>query len=58
MDKICEELYRIGIVPVIAIDDAKDAEPLAEECSDIGKSQVTGFAAFLLSPADFCVTIR
>ncbi|MBQ3789714.1 MAG: bifunctional 4-hydroxy-2-oxoglutarate aldolase/2-dehydro-3-deoxy-phosphogluconate aldolase [Lachnospiraceae bacterium] len=29
MDKICEELYRIGIVPVIAIDDAKDAEPLA-----------------------------
>ena len=30
MDKICEELYRIGIVPVIAIDDAKDAEPLAE----------------------------
>ena len=30
MDKICEELYKIGIVPVIAIDDAKDAEPLAE----------------------------
>ena len=29
MDKICEELYKIGIVPVIAIDDAKDAEPLA-----------------------------
>ena len=30
MDKICEELYKIGIVPVIAIDDAKDAVPLAE----------------------------
>ena len=30
MDKICEELYKIGIVPVIAIDDAKDAEPLAK----------------------------
>ena len=30
MNKICEELYRIGIVPVIAIDDAKDAEPLAK----------------------------
>ena len=30
MDKICEELYRIGSVPVIAIDDAKDAEPLAD----------------------------
>ncbi len=30
MDKICEELYKIGIVPVIAIDDAKDAEPLAQ----------------------------
>ena len=30
MDKICEELYKIGIVPVIAIDDAKDAAPLAE----------------------------
>ncbi len=30
MDKVCEELYKIGIVPVIAIDDAKDAEPLAK----------------------------
>ena len=30
MNRICEELYRIGIVPVIAIDDAKDAEPLAK----------------------------
>ncbi len=30
MDKVTEELYKIGIVPVIAIDDAKDAEPLAK----------------------------
>ncbi len=30
MNTVCEELYRIGIVPVIAIDDAKDAEPLAK----------------------------
>ncbi|MBR4530575.1 MAG: bifunctional 4-hydroxy-2-oxoglutarate aldolase/2-dehydro-3-deoxy-phosphogluconate aldolase [Lachnospiraceae bacterium] len=36
MDKICEELYRIGIVPVIAIDDAKDAEPLAKALIDGG----------------------
>jgi 2-dehydro-3-deoxyphosphogluconate aldolase/(4S)-4-hydroxy-2-oxoglutarate aldolase len=36
MDKICEELYKIGIVPVIAIDDAKDAEPLAKALIDGG----------------------
>ncbi|MCR4762942.1 MAG: bifunctional 4-hydroxy-2-oxoglutarate aldolase/2-dehydro-3-deoxy-phosphogluconate aldolase [Lachnospiraceae bacterium] len=36
MDRICEELYRIGIVPVIAIDDAKDAEPLAKALIDGG----------------------
>lgn len=27
---IYEEIYKIGIVPVIALDDAKDAEPLAQ----------------------------
>ncbi|MCR5100344.1 MAG: bifunctional 4-hydroxy-2-oxoglutarate aldolase/2-dehydro-3-deoxy-phosphogluconate aldolase [Butyrivibrio sp.] len=36
MDKVVEELYRIGIVPVIAIDDAKDAEPLAKALIDGG----------------------
>ncbi len=36
MDKVCEELYKIGIVPVIAIDDAKDAEPLAKALIDGG----------------------
>ena len=30
MDKVIEELGKIGIVPVIALDDAKDAEPLAK----------------------------
>ncbi len=30
MNQVCEELYKIGIVPVIAINDAKDAEPLAK----------------------------
>ena len=30
MDQILEHIYRIGIVPVIALDDAKDAKPLAE----------------------------
>ena len=30
MNKVVEELSKIGIVPVIALDDAKDAEPLAK----------------------------
>ncbi|MGN0328080.1 MAG: bifunctional 4-hydroxy-2-oxoglutarate aldolase/2-dehydro-3-deoxy-phosphogluconate aldolase [Lachnospira sp.] len=30
MNKVVEELSKIGIVPVIALDDAKDAEPLAQ----------------------------
>ena len=30
MNKVIEELSKIGIVPVIALDDAKDAEPLAK----------------------------
>ena len=30
IDKFVEELSKIGIVPVIALDDAKDAEPLAK----------------------------
>lgn len=36
MDKVFEDLYKIGIVPVIAIDDAKDAEPLAKALIDGG----------------------
>lgn len=36
MNEICEKLYRIGIVPVIAIDDAKDAKPLAKALIDGG----------------------
>lgn len=36
MNEVCEKLYRIGIVPVIAIDDAKDAEPLAKALIDGG----------------------
>ena len=30
MNKVVEELGKIGIVPVLALDDAKDAEPLAK----------------------------
>ncbi len=30
MNQVLEEIYRIGIVPVIALDDKKDAEPLAK----------------------------
>ena len=30
MNAVIEELGKIGIVPVIALDDAKDAEPLAK----------------------------
>ena len=30
MNTVIEEISKIGIVPVIALDDAKDAEPLAK----------------------------
>ena len=30
MNKVLEEISKIGIVPVIALDDVKDAEPLAQ----------------------------
>ena len=30
MNEVLEQIYRIGIVPVIALEDAKDARPLAE----------------------------
>ncbi len=36
MNKVVEELGKIGIVPVIALDDAKDAEPLAKALIDGG----------------------
>ena len=36
MNKVLEEIYQIGIVPVIAIDDAKDAVPLAKALIDGG----------------------
>ena len=29
MNKVLDEIYRIGIVPVIALNDVKDAKPLA-----------------------------
>jgi len=36
MNKVVEDLGKIGIVPVIALDDAKDAEPLAKALIDGG----------------------
>ena len=30
MNKVLEEIKKIGIVPVVVLDDAKDAEPLAK----------------------------
>ena len=36
MNKVLEEIYKIGIVPVIAIEDAKDAVPLAGALIDGG----------------------
>ncbi len=36
MNAIIEEISKIGIVPVIALDDAKDAEPLAKALCDGG----------------------
>ena len=36
MNKVLEEIKKIGIVPVVVLDDAKDAEPLAK----IGRAHV------------------
>ena len=36
MNKVLEEISNIGIVPVIALDDAKDAKPLAKALMDGG----------------------
>lgn len=36
MNKVLEEISKIGIVPVIALDDVKDAEPLAKALIDGG----------------------
>ena len=30
MNEVLEKISKIGIVPVVVLDDAKDAEPLAE----------------------------
>lgn len=38
MNEILEEIYKIGIVPVIALEDAKDAKPLAEALINGGLS--------------------
>ncbi|MBQ7582506.1 MAG: bifunctional 4-hydroxy-2-oxoglutarate aldolase/2-dehydro-3-deoxy-phosphogluconate aldolase [Lachnospiraceae bacterium] len=36
MNKVLEEIYQIGIVPVIALNDVKDAKPLAKALTDGG----------------------
>lgn len=36
MNKVLEEIKRIGIVPVVVLDDAKDAEPLAKALCEGG----------------------
>ena len=36
MNTVIEEISKIGIVPVIALDDAKDAEPLAKALCEGG----------------------
>ena len=36
MNPVIEEISKIGIVPVIALDDAKDAEPLAKALCEGG----------------------
>ena len=36
MNKIYEEFFKIGIVPVVALKDASDAEPLAKALRDGG----------------------
>ena len=36
MNKVLEEISKIGIVPVIALDEVKDAKPLAKALIDGG----------------------
>lgn len=36
MDKVLEQIQKIGIVPVVVLNDAKDAEPLAKALCDGG----------------------
>ena len=36
MNKVLEEIKKIGIVPVVVLDDAKDAEPLAKALCEGG----------------------
>ena len=36
MDKVLEQIQEIGIVPVVVLNDAKDAEPLAKALCDGG----------------------
>ena len=36
MDQVLEEFSKIGIIPVIALEDAADAEPLAKALIDGG----------------------
>ena len=49
MNKVLEEIKKIGIVPVVVLDDAKDAEPLAKALCEGGLPaelrQGAGFAA-------------
>ena len=57
MNKVLEEIKKIGIVPVVVLDDAKDAEPLAKALCEGGllvqrlhsvrKQQKSRFASFL-----------
>ena len=36
MNEVLKEIYQIGIVPVIALNDAKDAKPLAQALCEGG----------------------
>lgn len=55
MNKVLEEIKKIGIVPVVVLDDAKDAEPLAKALADflvqrlhsVPKQQKSRFTSFL-----------
>ena len=41
MNKVLEEISKIGIVPVIALDHVEDAAPLAKALSDIEISLIS-----------------
>ena len=43
MNEVLEKIQKIGIVPVVVLNDAKDAEPLAKALCNGGTSMCRGY---------------